>query len=93
MNEKRKEFLLKGQAMLDRLTKSYLLNQGLSEDDIYEMIENSILEEIEIPVCSECIREIESTEYYEEDGCKYCGNEELDFFLLPYYQYHGKAES
>ena len=89
MNEKRKEFLLKGQAMLDRLTKSYLLQQGLSEDDIYEMIENSILEEIEIPVCSECIREIQST----ENGCKYCGSEELDFFLLPYYQYHGKAES
>lgn len=89
MNEKRKEFLLKGQARLDRLTKNYLLNQGLSEDDIYEMIENSILEEIEIPVCSECIREIE----YQADSCKYCGSEELDLFLLPYYQYHGKVET
>jgi len=93
MNEKRKEFLLKGQARIDRLTKSYLLKQGVSETDINEMIENSILEEILIPVCSECIREIESTEYYQEDGCEYCGNEELDFFLMPYYQYHRKAES
>lgn len=88
MNEKRKKFLLEGQARLDRLTKSYLLNQGVSEDDIYEMIENSILEEIEVPVCSECIREIEST----ENGCKYCGNED-DFFSLPYYQYNGKVET
>lgn len=88
MNEKRKKFLLKGQARLDRLTKSYLLNQGLSEDDIYKMIENSILKEIEVFVCSDCIREIKST----ENGCKYCGNED-DFFSLPYYQYHRKAET
>lgn len=87
MNEKRKEFFLKGQARLDRLTKNYLLNQGVSENDICEMIENSILEEIEVPVCSECIREIEPT----ENSCKYCGNEE-DFFSLPYYQYHRKVE-
>ena len=88
MNEKRKEFFLKGQARLDRLTKNYLLNQGVSENDIHDMIENSVLEEIEVPVCSECIREIKPT----ENGCKYCGNED-DFFSLPYYQYHRKAET
>ena len=88
MNEKRKKFLLEGQARLDRLTKSYLLNQGLSEDDIYEMIENSTLEEIEVLVCSDCIREIKPT----ENGCRYCGSED-DFFSLPYYQYNEKVEA
>lgn len=88
MNEKRKEFLLKGQARIDRLTESYLLKQGFNQTEILEMIESSLLTEIEIPVCPSCIREIQSEQLYNEQGCNFCGEDEEELFKLPYYKYN-----
>lgn len=87
MNEKRKAFFLQGRSSISKVTKSYLLKQGFTQTEILEMVESSLLTEIEIPVCPNCIREIESEQLYSEQGCDFCGEDE-EFFKLPYYKYN-----